>query len=92
MGATTKIDWCDSSWNPISGCYHGCPYCYAADMAHRFGGHLKDPEAGENKPVHVLDEPARRTEAMGDGMARIGAIMLMNIFFVIQDPPASARE
>lgn len=25
----TKIDWCDYTWNPITGCRHGCPYCYA---------------------------------------------------------------
>lgn len=29
MGATTKIDWCDSTWNPVTGCLHGCEYCYA---------------------------------------------------------------
>lgn len=23
-----KIDWTDFSWNPISGCLYGCPYCY----------------------------------------------------------------
>ncbi len=34
----TKIDWCDSSWNPVTGCLHGCKYCYARDIAKRFGG------------------------------------------------------
>lgn len=34
----TKIDWCDSTWNPITGCLHGCEYCYARNIAHRFGG------------------------------------------------------
>lgn len=34
----TKIDWCDSTWNPVTGCNHGCEYCYARDIAHRFGG------------------------------------------------------
>lgn len=33
----TKIDWCDSSWNPISGCFHDCEYCYARKIAQRFG-------------------------------------------------------
>lgn len=32
----TKIEWCDFSWNPISGCDHGCWYCYAFKMAQRF--------------------------------------------------------
>lgn len=32
----TKIDWTDYSWNPISGCKHGCPYCYARREVARF--------------------------------------------------------
>lgn len=38
MGRTTKIDWCDSTWNPVTGCLHGCEYCYARGIANRFGG------------------------------------------------------
>lgn len=34
----TKIDWCDASWNPVTGCFHDCPYCYAKRIANRFGG------------------------------------------------------
>lgn len=34
----TRIDWCDSTWNPVTGCKHGCEYCYARGIAHRFGG------------------------------------------------------
>jgi protein gp37 len=32
----TKIEWADYTWNPISGCKHGCPYCYARRIAERF--------------------------------------------------------
>lgn len=32
----TKIDWCDSTWNPVTGCLHGCEYCYARRIAERF--------------------------------------------------------
>lgn len=39
MGKVTKIDWCDSSWNPVTGCFHGCKYCYARRIAKRFGTH-----------------------------------------------------
>lgn len=38
MGYNTKIDWCDASWNPVTGCLHDCEYCYARGIAHRFGG------------------------------------------------------
>lgn len=33
----TKIDWCDSSWNPVTGCLGNCRYCYARKIAERFG-------------------------------------------------------
>ena len=38
MGNKTKIDWCDATWNPVTGCLHGCEYCYARKIAERFGG------------------------------------------------------
>lgn len=34
----TRIDWCDSTWNPVTGCKGGCDYCYARSVANRFGG------------------------------------------------------
>ena len=34
----TKIEWCDSTWNPVTGCLHACEYCYARRIAERFGG------------------------------------------------------
>ena len=33
----TKIEWCTHTWNPVTGCRHGCPYCYARSIANRFG-------------------------------------------------------
>ncbi len=33
----TKIDWADSTWNPVTGCLHGCPFCYAHRIVRRFG-------------------------------------------------------
>lgn len=65
----TKIDWADSTWNPVTGCLHGCEYCYAQNIAYRFGtiGWETNTEngydcdfydgTGEN---HVLDKPAMR--------------------------------
>jgi protein gp37 len=32
------IDWAKWTWNPITGCNHTCPYCYARDIAERFAG------------------------------------------------------
>lgn len=45
MGAKIKIDWCDSTWNPVTGCLHGCEYCYARRIAERFRAiEIYDPE------------------------------------------------
>ena len=34
------IEWCDFTWNPVTGCQHGCLYCYAAKQANRFSGNV----------------------------------------------------
>ena len=57
----TKIDWCDSSWNPVTGCLHGCEYCYARGIVKRFGTEDKCHSFYDGKPmgkIHVLDNPA----------------------------------
>jgi protein gp37 len=36
MGNKTEIEWADATWNPVTGCLHGCPYCYARGIARRF--------------------------------------------------------
>jgi protein gp37 len=35
-----SIEWARWSWNPVTGCRHNCPYCYARDLANR----LYDPK------------------------------------------------
>lgn len=48
----TNIDWMKKgyTWNPISGCRYGCPYCYAASITKRFGksslGEIHEMECG----------------------------------------------
>lgn len=64
----SKIEWCDHTWNPITGCRHGCDYCYAKTMTVRFAGDVrlnkmakKDyslaPAADGGEALYVLDEP-----------------------------------
>jgi len=39
----TEIDWADSTWNVVTGCLHGCLYCYAKGIARRFAGIIELP-------------------------------------------------
>lgn len=54
MGKTTKIDWCDSTWNPATGCLHGCEYCYAKRIAERFGGCPSDGKLHEYDSIQKI--------------------------------------
>ena len=58
----SDIEWCDWVWNPITGCLHGCPYCYARSIARRFSGNIKANFAAANyeeilNGVFELKEP-----------------------------------
>lgn len=50
----TKIEWTDYTWNPVTGCKHGCHYCYARRLAMRFEGHF-------NPVIHLdrFDQPSK---------------------------------
>lgn len=57
------ISWARWSWNPVTGCLHGCGYCYARAIAHRWPDTYPagftplfhhDPEHGYTR----LDAPA----------------------------------
>lgn len=37
----TKIEYLTHTWNPVTGCLHGCPYCFAKNITRRFGEHQK---------------------------------------------------
>ncbi len=37
-----SIEWATWSWNPVTGCKHGCKYCYARNMAKRFSENFPD--------------------------------------------------
>ena len=43
----TKIEWCDYTWNPVTGCLNNCSYCYARKIAERFRGSKAFPNGFE---------------------------------------------
>lgn len=65
MTGTTRIEWTDSTWNPVTGCTQispGCDHCYAKRFAERFKGVAGNPyEQGFALTLHAarLDQPKR---------------------------------
>lgn len=64
-GMTTKIEWTDESWNPVTGCTKasaGCQNCYAERMSKRLRGRhgypADDPFAVTLRPDR-LEQPLR---------------------------------
>lgn len=57
-----KIEYLDYTWNPITGCLHNCPYCYAEKITKRFGSNYINDGA-----LHYLGEPMYKT-TRDDGM------------------------
>jgi len=58
----TKIEWTGKVWNPVSGCYHNCDYCYARRMANRLRGRFGYPEDEPFRPTFHrdrIDEPSK---------------------------------
>jgi len=56
----TKIEWCDMTWNPVTGCLHGCEYCYARRISRRF-----DRLCSENSTCHESGEFYKRIAPLG---------------------------
>ncbi len=59
---STKIEWTNEVWNPISGCTKvsdGCKNCYAERMAKRLAGRFGYPEGD---PFKVTLHPSKLNE------------------------------
>lgn len=54
----SKIDWCTHTWNPVTGCRHGCEYCYARRLTTRFKPHgTERPILDEDGESGIHDDP-----------------------------------
>ncbi len=62
---STKIEWADETWNPVTGCTPvsaGCQNCYAKRMATRLRGRHGYPE---DEPFKVTLRPGRLEQPLG---------------------------
>lgn len=62
----TEIEWADHTWNPVTGCYHTCEYCYARRMSKRFSGDVRlnltderiiHQHSDGQLPLYLIKEP-----------------------------------
>src|SRR5258708_37493344 len=54
-----SIEWAQHSWNPVTGCLHNCPYCYARDIAEE----LYEEKFAPTLHLARLDAPYRKPPA-----------------------------
>ena len=54
----TGIEWTDYTWNPVTGCLHNCPYCYARKLHMRFRGGDFTPQYHPER----LDDPCLKAK------------------------------
>lgn len=69
----TKIEWCDSSWNPVTGCYNNCPYCYARRIANRLKGCDNCPSGIHPSLSRIIELSHRLQATSKDGKKRAAA-------------------
>lgn len=92
MSRKTKIDWADSTWNPVTGCRYGCKYCYARKIAERFGGCWRldlQPDTGWRKNVDVGEKLMGDYARHSDG--RLHVLDDPEIECAVFDPPSEYR-
>ncbi len=62
----TKIEWCDATWNPVTGCRHGCDYCYARKLAKRFSYDGQERDASMELQSKWLHDSAALKSGVGN--------------------------
>ena len=93
---TSKIEWTDATWNPVTGCTKvspGCAHCYAEDVAKRFwnGRPFEDVRFHEDRlsqPLHWRKPRRVFVNSMSDLFHEaLNDDELGSIFGVMQETP-----
>ncbi|MCL2092981.1 MAG: phage Gp37/Gp68 family protein [Treponema sp.] len=54
----SRIEWCDYTYNPVTGCKAMCPYCYARKIARRFAFRFD----GYGQDTHSIGKKCEKNE------------------------------
>jgi protein gp37 len=102
MGERSKIEWTDSTWNPVTGCTKvstGCDHCYAHALAHQrladtYRKRLPVVDAPENlaDPFAVRLWPERLSQPGRWPDARMIFVNSMSDLFHVDVPEKYIRE
>jgi protein gp37 len=85
QGSNLNIEWARWSANPVSGCLHNCPYCYARDIAQRFYEQKFEPSLWPGRLLafrntHFPEDAINRALAEGTSEGKVKALGLRNVF------------
>ena len=69
----SKIEWTDSTYNPVTGCYNNCPYCYARRIANRLKGCDNCPSGICPSLARIIALSHRLQATSKDGKKRFAA-------------------
>ena len=97
MADRSKIEWCDATWNPVTGCTKvsvGCANCYAERITRRFPGRYPDGFDVALQPW-ALDKPRHWRKprrvficSMGDLFhAKVPESYVKSVLDVVRDCP-----
>lgn len=88
-GDRKGIEWALWSWNPVTGCKHDCPYCYARDMANRFyepkfepalwPGRLTAPQ-NTALPTEKIEKAAKSSDPSEIGLGNVFVCSMADLF------------
>jgi protein gp37 len=102
MGQQSRIEWTDSTWNPVTGCTQvsaGCDHCYALSLAHKRlrDTYLKQPPVRNSSedaanPFAVRLWPDRVSEPLRWRTPRRVFVNSMSDLFHADIPEAFVRE
>jgi protein gp37 len=82
MAQSSKIEWTEVTWNPITGCTKispGCRHCYAERIAYRFAGMYGYPERPNHFDVKL--RPERLDQPLKWGKPRVVFVNSMSDLF-----------